>query len=347
MTDDRQHAAIQHVNRAWDWFAGAVALSATNLGVELGIFELLKGEGSLSAEEIAGQLGLVPQAIDLWVKTLIHYELLVDSGDDRVAMAPGLELMVCEPVTLFNLAPSFQFHARFVARDFLDLAHFFRDGVPLLPVRHGEALSDNVARQTAMMHAVFVEAILPAMPDVVELLLRGCRVLDEGCGNGNLGVLLCENFPMATYSGFDLDEYAIRAGQHAIRDRNLTPRMELMLGDVKALRGTADFDLAFLFLALHEIPFDDRPAVAASIHSALRPGGMLLVVDESYPETVSEAARPESRMGLHFAYTELVWGSQVPTKPELYDLLAGAGFTGIERLPMLGGSIEVVVARKE
>ena len=142
-TYGRRHppGSDHHVNRAWDWFAGMVALSATNLGVELGIFERLR----TAARPIAGRdrrrsSGLVPRAVDLWAKTLVHYELLEDAGGGRVAMAPGLELMVCEPVTLFNLQPSLTYHARFLARDFLDLADFFRDGVPRPPGRHGAAL---------------------------------------------------------------------------------------------------------------------------------------------------------------------------------------------------------------
>ena len=348
MADDIHQAAIAHVNRAWDWFAGMVALSATNLGVELGMFELLRTAGALTPDEIAGQLDLVARAVDLWTKTLVHYELLVDAGDGQVAMAPGLELMVCEPVTLFNLQPSLTYHARFLARDFLDLADFFRDGVPRPPARHGAALSENVGRQTAMMHAVFVEAILPGLPEVVEMLLRGCRVLDAGCGNGDLGILLCRDFPMAGYTGYDLDEYAIQAGQATIGERALSDRVELVLGNVADLAaGPPAFDLAFLFLSLHEIPVTQRPAVAAAIRAALRPGGILLVLDETYPETLAEAATRESRMGLHFEYSEILWGSQVPTRAEVHELLDGAGFTGIERLAMLGGSFEVVVARTE
>ncbi len=348
MADDIHEAAIAHVNRAWDWFAGMVALSATNLGVELGMFDLLRSAGALSPDEIAGRLGLVPRAVDLWAKTLVHYELLVDAGEGRVAMAPGLELMVCEPVTLFNLQPSLTFHARFVARDFLELADFFHDGVPRPPGRHGAALSENVARQTAMMHAVFIEGILPELPEVLAMLLHGCRVLDAGCGNGDLGMLLCTEFPMASYTGYDLDEHAVHAGRATAEARGLAGRVNIVLGNMsEAAIDAASFDLAFLFLSLHEIPIDERPAVAAAIRAALRPGGILLVLDETYPETLSEAATRESRMGLHFEYSEILWGSHVPTRTEVHELLSGAGFTGIERLAMLGGSFEVVVARTE
>ena len=51
------------------------------------------------------------------------------------------------------------------------------------------------------------------------MLLRGCRVLDAGCGNGDLGVVLCTEFLMASYTGYDLDEHAIRSGRAAVEER--------------------------------------------------------------------------------------------------------------------------------
>jgi hypothetical protein len=79
---------------------------------------------------------------------------------------------------------------------------------------------------------------------------------------------------------------------------------------------------------------------------ALAPGGLLLLLDETYPETLAEAADRKARMGLHFEYTEAIWGSHVATPGEIRDLFQGVGFATVERKPVLGGSIEIVLARK-
>lgn len=342
---DVHEAAIEHVNRAWEWFAGMAALSATNIGVELGIFDLLKRAGPLTPGEIAERLELQPRPVDLWAKTLVHYELLVPGEEGRVAMAPGLELMVCEPRTLFNLTPSLTYHARFLARDFLDLPQFFKDGVVIPPARHGAALSVNVAEQTSMMHAVFVTSILPTLTEVLMRLANGVRVLDVCCGTANLGISLCMNFPAVRYTGIDLDMAAIEIGREVVSGADLDGSIELIHGDAAELQREGEFEIAFLFLALHEIPLETRPRVLAAIRRALKPGGMLLLLDETYPETLSEAAERSARMGLHFEYTEMLWGSRVATRSEIDALLQGAGFAGIERLQALEGSFEVVVAR--
>lgn len=342
---DVHEAAIAHVNRAWEWFAGMVALSATNIGVELGIFNLLKKAGPLTPEEIAARLQLQPRPVDLWAKTLVHYELLVPDEEGRVSMAPGLELMVCEPRTLFNLTPSLTYHARFLARDFLELPQFFKDGVPVPPSRHGAALTVNVAEQTSMMHAVFVSSILPSMPELLSRFAMGARVLDVCCGTANLAILLCMNFPAIRYTGIDLDEAAIAIGREVASGADLDHQIELIHGEAAGLERPGEFEVAFLFLALHEIPLDTRPAVLAAIRRSLKPGGLLLLLDETYPENLSQAAERQSRMGLHFEYTEMLWGSRVAARSEIDTLLQGAGFAAVERLPALEGSFEVVVAR--
>lgn len=343
--DDVHEAAITHVNRAWEWFTGMVCLSATNLGIELGIFELLKRHGPMAPVAIASRLGLDERAVDLWAKTLVHYELLVPTGGEQIAMAPGVELMVCEPKSFFSLGPSFAYHAKFLARDFLDLPQFFRDGQAIPPARHGPALSRNIAEQTELMHALFVQAILPELDDVIARFVAGAKVLDVGCGAGGLGIALCSAFEYVRYVGFDFDKHAIAAGRSRITETGFGGRIDLVEADAATLPADQSFDTAFLILALHEIPVEERPAVLTAIRGALKPGAKFLVLDETYPATLEEAAMRGARMGLHFEYTETLWGSHVPTEAEVEALLTGAGFTGIERLRMLDGSFELVVAR--
>lgn len=343
---DVHEAAIQHVNRAWDWFGGMVALSATNLGVELGLFDAVRDSGPISAADLSTRLNLQPRAIDTWAKVLVHSGLLLDTGNERLSLAPGVELMVCEPRTLFHLGPSFAFHARFVARDFLDLAEFFRDGVPQPPSRHGAALSRNVAEQTAMMHSVVLTGMLPELPEVAANLERGCNFLDAGCGTANLGILICSTFEEVNYTGVDLDQAALAEAEVSIRAHGLGGRARVFAGDLADFPLDGGYDLATMFLSLHEVPPSNRATVIQAIHSALKPGGLLFILDETYPATLAEAADAGSKMGLHFEYTEMLWGSQVATVAELDELVHGAGFREVERRPVMGGAVHVVLARK-
>jgi SAM-dependent methyltransferase len=340
---EEHEAALQHVNRAWDWFAGMVCISATNLGIELGLFDTIRSRGAASAAELANALNFQVRPIDTWAKTLIHYGLLEPAGDERVRLAPGVDLMVCEPRTLLNLAPSFAYHGRFLARDFLDLPALFREGKIEPPARHGRDLALNVAEQTAAMQAVFMTAILPDLGGVRELLEAGGAVLDAGCGTASLGVRLVSEYTTVTYTGVDTDTEALAAGREMIARLGLQGRLRLIEGNIAEHAEPAAYDLALLFLSLHEIGMDDRPAVARALRGALRPGGVLVILDERYPATLAEAALRSARSGLHFEYTEMLWGSRVPTSAEMDDLLTESGFREVEHRSALEGALDIIL----
>jgi len=336
--------ALQHVARAIEWFGGAIALSATGVGIELGLFEALKERRSATADELAAALHLDRRAVDVWAKTLVHHGLLEPAGVGGVAMAPGVALLVCEPRTLYNLAPLFEFHARFASRDFLDLPQFFRDGVARPAARHGLPLVRNVARQTASMHEIFASNILPALTEVAEPLSLGGVLLDAGCGTGDLGIQICTEFPAARYLGVDLDATAVGEGRTMAAAAALDDRVRLETMPVEAV-APASVDAATFFLSLHEFPLAARPSAVAAVRAALKPGAWLVVFDECYPATPLEALEPAARTPIQFQFEELLWGSTVPTTAELDALLRGAGFTEVIRRPMLDGGIEIVLAR--
>jgi SAM-dependent methyltransferase len=344
---DPHEAAIGQVNRAWEWFTGLVALSATNLGIELGLFDALRDHGPQTSTALADRLNLQPRPVDTWAKTLLHNGLLVDVGNERVDLAPGVELMVCEPVTFFNLAPSFAYHARFLARDFLDLEALFRAGEHQPPSRHGPALTHNIAAQTRMMHSVFLTGMLPELPELLDVFAEGGKVLDAGCGTANLGVLLCTEFPTVRYTGIDADETAVSLARDEIRANSFGHRAGVFAGDLSRFPLERDFDLAMVFLSLHEFPEATRPQALRALYEALRPGGLLFVFDETFPATLADAIQPEARMGLHFEYSEMLWGSRLVTESELNLLLSEAGFTSIEHRPLMGGGVRAVLARKQ
>lgn len=337
---------LHQFSRAIDWFGGAIAISATSIGIELGLFDALKKRHSATSAQLAAALGLTPRAVDVWAKTLIHHGLLDPVGIGEVSMAPGVELMVCEPPTPcdYNLAPLFEFYAKFASRDFLELPAFFRDGRPIPASRHGLPLVRNVARQTTSLHAAFASTILPQLPELAEPLASGGLLVDVGCGTGDLGIQVCSKFQAARYLGIDLDRTAIAEGRQIAATAGMEDRVRLEAMPTEDLT-RASVDAATFFLSLHEFPVGDREAAITAVGAALKPDGWLLVIDECYPATPLEALEPSARAAIQFQYEELLWGSSLLSRDELDALLRGAGSLEVIRRPILDGSIEMVLAR--
>lgn len=103
------------------------------------------------------------------------------------------------------------------------------------------------------------------------------RVLDLGCGTGNLSFLLARTCPGARFLGVDPSPKMI-----ALFDRRFagSDRLSSARGDALAIPAEdAAFDLVVTSLALHHVPGEERGRAAAEIRRVLRKGGSLLYAD--------------------------------------------------------------------
>ncbi|GIP47484.1 methyltransferase type 11 [Paenibacillus sp. J53TS2] len=106
----------------------------------------------------------------------------------------------------------------------------------------------------------------------VELLtwlhpLPGERILDLGCGNGDLTAAIAAAGAIPT--GIDASEEMIH------RAKQRYPELDLQVGDARHYRSDRHYDDVFSHAALHWI--QDAPAVTETIRLALRKGGRLAV----------------------------------------------------------------------
>jgi hypothetical protein len=97
---------------------------------------------------------------------------------------------------------------------------------------------------------------------------------------------------------------------------------------------------------LHEIAPTLRPSVLRGCARALRAGGWLVIVDETYPSTLAEARRPQFLFPVQTGFEELLWGNVAPSKAEQEQLLRAAGFTGAINRSMMGEGFTLLATQK-
>jgi SAM-dependent methyltransferase len=105
------------------------------------------------------------------------------------------------------------------------------------------------------------------------------RILDAGCGTGEIAVRLAELFPRAEVLGVDIVDAHIGLARR--RRPDLEARLRFEHRSVYGLELPAgSFDLTVCRHVLHAIPHPDR--VLAELVRVTRPGGRLHVIPEDY-----------------------------------------------------------------
>src|SRR6266851_8189723 len=121
-------------------------------------------------------------------------------------------------------------------------------------------------------------------PQEVELFRRyalpsEARILDAGCGTGEIASRLAELFPRSLVLGVDIIDHHLDLARS--RYANLAPRLSFDHQSVFELNAAdRSFDLTVCRHVLHSIPHADR--VIAELVRVTRRGGYLHLIPEDY-----------------------------------------------------------------
>ncbi|WP_405613452.1 class I SAM-dependent methyltransferase [Streptomyces sp. NBC_01511] len=105
----------------------------------------------------------------------------------------------------------------------------------------------------------------------------GGRVVDLGCGWGELLLRLVDGAPGSTGDGVEKDPVAVARGRRLARERGLDQRVTFHEGSADAWTETG-YDLAVCIGAVHAWPGTTREALRA-LRASVQPGGRVLFGD--------------------------------------------------------------------
>ncbi len=149
------------------------------------------------------------------------------------------------------------------------------------------------------------------------------RILDVGCGEGQLGFALQDVYVGAELVGIDRDPHAIEtARQRAEREFRTA---HFVAGDVHQTLPDGPFDLVFMCLLLMHT--QQPAAVLAQAYSVMRPGATLWIIDATEAMGGSGADNDGARLFALFFQTLERIGSHPHIMSELPTLLQATGFT--------------------
>jgi SAM-dependent methyltransferase len=343
-------AATEFADKTFTAALGAMETLTLYVGERLGWLDAL-ASGPLTATELAERTQTAERYAVEWLEMQAVYGNLtvVDQGTGareqrRFGLAPGASEVLTDRHNLSYLGALPRIFAA-VGRHIDDLLDAYRAGGGVSWAALG---ADAREAQAALNRPWFESQLGPALasvPDLHEMLTTaGTRITDIGCGEGWSSIALASAYPDASVVGIDVDEPSVALARANAEAAGVANRVSFTLADGGQPTEPDSFDAAFVFEALHDMP---RPVeVLTAIRQAVRPGGVVVVMDEAVaddfnaPGDVVEQAMygfstlvclPDS-----LSSPPSVATGTVMRRSTLSDYATRAGFAGVDVLPIEG-----------
>jgi SAM-dependent methyltransferase len=311
------------------------------LGVELGLFAKLReaAQDGLSPAELAAAAGCAPEPIQAWASAADAHEL-AELRNGRLLLDEDTAVILLDEARPEFLGGQFV-HSVIASLDWSAMLDFFRTGEPIR--ERPDRYRQSIERLTVQDVAVFFQEALAELPQLVDDLGRGGRVVDIHCGGGRWLIAMARRFPALELVGIEFEADSVERARANVATAGLTDRIEIRHGDVAALETATDFALAYFQYALHQLR--DPVMALRSAWGALRPGGRLLVLDWSLPSTLDDFRTRQGELIAGVQLDELYQGTALATRegvqawfvatdlpqPITIDLPSGASLFVVER----------------
>lgn len=253
-------------------FAGAGTAAMTVLGDRLGLYRALTGAGPTTAAKLAATTGLNPRLVAEWLTAqTVSGHLISDGETFELPVEHALALSVVDSPA-YMVGGGEIIAGYYLTLDKLEDAFRGDGGLPYadMPgcVHHG---IERFFRTAYVNH--LSQTWFPAVPGLVAKLEAGARVADVGCGHGVATLLMAQNWPASTVTGFDNHEPAIATARaNAIEARSTA---SFRVAEAAAIEGP--FDVVVFFDSLHDL--GDPPAALRAAYASLDEGGLVVAVE--------------------------------------------------------------------
>jgi cyclopropane fatty-acyl-phospholipid synthase-like methyltransferase len=222
------------------------------------------------------------------------------------------------------------------------MAKSMRDGARYPYPEHSEALVDAVAQSTANIAKFVARAVVPRLPGFRRR--DDLAVLDIGCGEGTAMLALATAFPNGRVVGLDVEPRSVEKARLRIRAAGLEGKVRAYVADASGLEFQSEFDLVTMLQVLHEVDMTARPEVLRRAHAALQRGGILLIVDEPYPD--DPLALKDAPICVLTQFIESFWGNTFLSMGEQKRMVQEAGFQVLSQVVPPPGLICLTTAQK-
>jgi 2-polyprenyl-3-methyl-5-hydroxy-6-metoxy-1,4-benzoquinol methylase len=285
----------------------SMELANVELGVRLGLYEVLAGAGPTTARGLSTKAGIAERYAQEWLEQqavagVVEVDDTSRPADERRFTLPNAHAHVLlEDDSEACMKPCAAV-VPWLSKALDIMTEEFRNGT-------GAAfgLFDLHDVQAAFTRPVFVHHLtqnwLPALADVQAKLTAGdpVRIAEVGCGAGLASITIAKAYPNAEVDGYDLDEASIAAARKSAADAGVAERVRFEVRDAADPTIAGDYDLVLSIEMLHDVP--DPVGILRTMKKLAGDRGAVLVVDERTEDAFTVPANEMER--LFYAFSTL------------------------------------------
>lgn len=175
---------------------------------------------------------------------------------------------------------------------------------------------------------------------------KGQRVLDIGCGTGALTLKVAEKG--ANVKGIDLNPEMLKLARERAAEADLSQKVDLVeMGVAEMGNEKGDsYDIVMSGLCFSELSDDESEFTLREVMRILKPGGFLLIADETTPNTIGKRLVNGIVRFPLVIVTFLLTQTTTHAVKDLAQKVNGAGFQlSSVRLNRMGNFIELVAQK--
>ncbi len=320
---------------------GTLELMSMHFGDRLGWYRALADGEPRSPAELAAESGAAERYAREWLEQQATAGIVRLTADGRYVLPSAAAEVLTDGSSLNFLLPLVRFLAP-IAGQLPQLEDSYRTGGGVAWSDFGDQMRLAQAEANRPWFASRLAGALAGVDGLHARLSRpGARIADIGFGYGWSSIALARAYPQATVDGYDVDEPSAEAAWRHAYEAGVASRVSFAVADAADIPDDF-YDVVFAFECLHDMP--QPVSVLSSARRALRPGGVLVVMDEAVGESLSAPGDEVERFmyavslvvclpdGL--SHSPSAGTGTVLRPPILRQYAQEAGFSSVEVLPI-------------
>jgi 2-polyprenyl-3-methyl-5-hydroxy-6-metoxy-1,4-benzoquinol methylase len=270
--------------RLWRYSVGFYGVWIAHIGMQMRLFDYLEAS-PMSLEELITSTNLYPAAVRAWCSAAQAYRLIV-AKNGKLQMNKQMRRILVNKTSPDYLGGQFSYLA-LRSLEYGAFEELFRSG----KTRKTMSTLNAVQQATDWDHYAFLAAAR-CHKKLRQLLSKGCRLLDVGCGTGSMLAKIHKEYPKSSLVGIDPSAKAVAMVRQIVHGKPIT----LIKAQSESMKFANEFEIVFLCESLYTMKYKER--VLSNCWRALKNYGIIAIMEGLLPKSNLNSAASQLIMGM-------------------------------------------------